>query len=52
LDSGKERRISGLVPEPLVASCPMSDSAGCIIVTIGLPEPNRIVLNPQRERHP
>jgi hypothetical protein len=52
LDSGRERRIADLVPEPLVASCLMSDSAGCIIVTIGLPDPNRIVLKPQPELYP
>src|ERR1700690_316042 len=39
LDSGKERRIAGLVPEPLVASYLTSDSAGCTIVMIGLPDP-------------
>jgi hypothetical protein len=49
LDSGKERRIADLVPEPLVASCLVSESAGCIIVTIGLPDPNRIVLKPHSE---
>src|ERR1700730_10276804 len=52
LDSGRERRTVELVPEPLVASYLMCDSAGCIIVTIGLPDPKRIVLKPQPELHP
>jgi hypothetical protein len=52
LGSGKEHRTVELVPEPLVASYLMSDSAGCIIVTIGLPDPKRIVLKPQLELHP
>ena len=29
-----------------MASCLMTDSAGCIIVTIGLPDPKRVVLKP------
>src|ERR1039457_2435606 len=43
---GRERRTVEVVPEPLVASCLMTDSAGCIIVTIGLPDPKRVVLKP------
>jgi len=46
LDSGKQRRIADLVPEPLVASCLMSDSAGCIIVTIERPSQDRLFAHP------
>lgn len=52
LDSGSKRRIAGLVPEPLVVSCPKGDSAGCIIVMIELPDTNRIVLKPHPELYP
>src|SRR5271155_696212 len=38
LDSGRERRIAGLVPEPRLVSCSRGDSAGCIIATIELPD--------------
>jgi hypothetical protein len=36
---GKKRRTAELIPKALVASFRRSDSAGCIIVTIGLPDP-------------
>jgi hypothetical protein len=52
LGSGRQRRTVELVPEPLVASYLVRDSAGCIIVTTGLPDPKRIVLKPQPELHP
>jgi hypothetical protein len=52
LDSGRQRRIAGLVPEPLEAPCLMSNSVGSIIVTIGPPDPERFVLKPQAELHP
>src|SRR5271156_7189445 len=52
LDSGRERRIAAFVPEPLVVSCPKGDSAGCIIVTIELPDANRFVLKPHPELYP
>src|ERR1035437_735694 len=34
---GRERRTVEVVPEPLVASCLMTDSAGCTTATIALP---------------
>ena len=52
LGSARERRTVELLPEPLVASYLMRGSAGCIIVTTGLPDPKRIVLKPQPELHP
>src|SRR5215470_9829175 len=36
---GRKRRTAELIPTPLVSFCRRSDSAGCIIVTIGLPDP-------------
>jgi len=41
-DSGRDRRTVELVPEPQAASCLRSDSAGCIIVTSGLPDPDQL----------
>src|SRR5579862_1667117 len=38
LDSERGRRSVECFPEPLLASCVMSDSAGCMSVTIGLPD--------------
>src|SRR5271157_2129969 len=40
LDSGRKRRTTDGVPSPPVVSCLTSDSLGCIIVTIGLPDPD------------
>jgi hypothetical protein len=52
LGSGRKRRTVEPLPERLVACYLMSDSAGCIIVTIGRPDPKRMVLKPQLELHP
>ena len=45
-DWGSERQTVEFLPEPLVASCLMSDWAGCVIVTIGLPDAKRVDLKP------
>jgi hypothetical protein len=44
-DWGRERRTVEHAPELQVASCLRSDSAGCIIVTLGLPHPATELLN-------
>ncbi len=45
-DSGTERRTVEVVPEPQVASYLRSDSAGCIIVTIGLLDQDQLFTRP------
>src|SRR5208283_4391026 len=40
LDLRRKRRTTDGVPSPPVVSCLTSDSVGCIIVTIGLPDPD------------
>src|SRR5713226_7703355 len=46
-DSGSRRRTVELVPEPQIVSCLRSDSAGCITVTIGLPDQDQLCTRPQ-----
>jgi hypothetical protein len=41
-DKGREHRTTGRVPYPPVASFHMRDLEECIIVTIGLPDPDKL----------